>query len=214
MATKKTTSRKTVSKPVRATTKPRTPRRRPKAARPQTEKPETHHVSDTMREQLKKLGDKLQQQKDNIPQLSEKTREHLNKFGETMHEAKDKGVHVAKDVSDSMHKGAQKLGETFNEAKDKGVHAVKEVAEKIRLFAHNATELTKLKIDLHHLKKERANLFTLMGEQLSNLNKSKKLKGIKTKFTHDFKKLDELGATIADKEKAAKNFTADLKKIR
>jgi uncharacterized coiled-coil protein SlyX len=214
MPTKKTTSRRSATKPAKKTTKPRTTRRRVKATKPFAEKPEAQHALDPLREQLKKLGDKLHEQKEHIPHLSDKTHEHLDKFGDTLHEAKDKGVHIAHDVSDSMRKGFQKLGDTLSDAKNKGVHAIKEVAEKIRLFAHDSTELTKLKIELHNLRKEKEKLFMLMGEQLANLYKSHDLSQIENKFTYDFKRLDELETTIAEKEKDSEKFSTDLKAIK
>ena len=101
----------------------------------------------------------------------------------------------------------KKLGDKIHEATDKGVHIVKDIADHVQRFATDATELTKLKIDLHNLKNERTKLYTLMGEQLRNLYISNKLTAIKRRFKEDFKKLDELETEIAVKEKQASGIS-------
>lgn len=96
-----------------------------------------------------------------------------------------------------------KLGDKIHEATDKGIHVAHEIAEDVNKFAKNATELTKLKIDLHNLKEERAKLFALMGEQLRNLYKTDKLSRIKSRMKADFIRIDKLESLIAEKEKLA-----------
>jgi len=94
-----------------------------------------------------------------------------------------------------------KLGDKINEATDKGMNLAHEIAEDVHKFTKNATELTRLKIDLHNLKEERDNLFALMGEQLRNLYRTDKLSRIKSRMKADFIRLDELEALIKEKEK-------------
>ncbi|MCK5512303.1 MAG: hypothetical protein KAI96_05815 [Thermodesulfovibrionia bacterium] len=187
--TKKPSPKKPAPKSAKGTVKPKTTRGRKQTKKTQTtiiaEEKAAHYALDTMRKQLKKLVDKLHEEKDVIPHLSDTTRVQLKKLGDKLHEASDKGVHVAK-----------------------------EIAEKIRLFANETTEITKIKIELHSLKKQRENLLLLMGEQLRNLYKSHQLTHIQTKFTYDFKKLDELEATIAEKEKGIKKTSSNLKTIK
>jgi hypothetical protein len=107
------------------------------------------------------------------------------------------------DFAETTKEQLKKLGDIVHEATDKGVHVVKDIAEEVQRFARDKTELTKIKIKLHHLKAEREKLFTLMGEQLRNLYKSKKLTDIKKRFKADFEKLEELEKTIDEHEKQA-----------
>lgn len=109
----------------------------------------------------------------------------------------------------------KKLSDKIHEATDKGVHVVKDIADHVQRFANDATELTKLKIELHSLRNERTKLYTLMGEQLRNLFVSKKLTKIKTRFADDFKKLQELETAIAEKEERASrmSISEDLEKL-
>ena len=107
------------------------------------------------------------------------------------------------DFADSTKDELKKLGDKIHEATDKGVHIVRDIADHVQRFASDATELTKLRIDLHSLKNERTKLYTLMGEKLRNLYLSKKLTNIKKRFKDDFTRLDELEAAIAEKEKLA-----------
>lgn len=185
----KSSSKKPAPKSARKPVKPKTTRVRRKTKKTQTtkvtEEKAAHRALDTMQEQLKKLGDKLHEEKDVIPHLSDTTREQLKKLGDKLHDASDKGVNAAR-----------------------------EVAEKIRLFATEATEITKRKVELHNLKKQRESLLLLMGEQLRNLYRAHQLTHIETKFTYDFKKLDELEATIAEKEKAIEKASSTLKAIK
>lgn len=97
----------------------------------------------------------------------------------------------------------KKLGEQLHEATNKGIHIARDIAEDVQKFARNATDLTKIKLDLYNLRSERERLYSLMGKNLDKLNKKKKLASVKSKFNKDFKKLGELDAEIRRKEKQA-----------
>ncbi len=136
--------------------------------------------------------------------VKRKTARKVNKKEESLDDVESSMEGMAlNDFAESTKKDLKKLGDKIHEATDKGVHIVKDIAEHVQRFASDATELTKLKIDLHSLKSERTKLYTLMGEQLRNLYISKKLTGIKKRFKDDFKRLDELEAAIAEKEQLA-----------
>jgi hypothetical protein len=83
------------------------------------------------------------------------------------------------------------------------VHLARDIAEDVQKFARDATNLTKVKIELHNLREEKENLYSLMGQHLINLYREKKLTKIATRFKDDFKKLNELESAIAEKEKEA-----------
>jgi hypothetical protein len=103
------------------------------------------------------------------------------------------------DFAESTKEELKKLGDKIHEATDKGVHLAKEIAEDVQQFARDATNLTKVKIELHNLKLEKEKLYSLMGQHLSNLYKEKKLTKIATRFRDDFKKLNELESAIEEK---------------
>ncbi len=107
------------------------------------------------------------------------------------------------DFTDSTRDELKKLGDRIHEAADRGVHIVKDIAEEVHRYAKDATERTRIKIELHNLKAERDKLYTLMGEQIRNLYKSKKLTNINRRFKADFKKLDDLEKAINEHEKKA-----------
>ena len=107
------------------------------------------------------------------------------------------------DFAQSTKDQLMKLGDRIHEAADKGIHVVHDIADDVHSFATNATDLTKLKIDLHNLKEERTKLYSLMGEQLRNLYLTNKLSGIKTRMKADFARLDELESSIDEKQKLA-----------
>jgi hypothetical protein len=107
------------------------------------------------------------------------------------------------DFADSTKEELKKLGDKIHEATDKGVHLAKEIAEDVQKFARDATSFTKVKIELHNLKTEKEKLYSLMGQHLSNLYKEKKLTKLATRFSDDFKKLNELESAIEEKEKEA-----------
>ena len=111
------------------------------------------------------------------------------------------------DFAQSTKEELAKLGDKIHEASDKGIHLAHEIAEDVHKFATNATELTKLKIDLHNLKEEKQKLYALMGEQLRNLYKTGKLSYIKTRMKEDFIRLDELESLIAEKEKLSSRIS-------
>ena len=119
------------------------------------------------------------------------------------------------DFAETTKEELKKLGDKIHEATDKGVHIVRDIAGHVQRFASDATELTKLRIDLHSLKNERTKLYTLMGEQLRNLYLSKKLTNIQKRFKDDFTRLDELEAVIAEKEKLASGIpiSEDINKL-
>jgi hypothetical protein len=144
------------------------------------------HTLDKAREQLRKLGDGLTEitEKKEVHDLLVATRSQLGKLGDRLHEATEKGM-----------------------------HAVKEIAEEVHRFSHDATELTKKKIEIHNLKNEKNNLLALMGQKLRNLHKAKKLSNIQPKFSYDFNKLDELDTLIAEKEREADNLSRDIYEI-
>jgi len=107
------------------------------------------------------------------------------------------------DFAESTKEELKKLGDKIHEATDKGMHLAKEIAEDVQQFARDATNLTKVKIELHNLKSEKEKLYSLMGQHLSNLYKEKKLTKIATRFRDDFKKLNELESAIEQKEQEA-----------
>ena len=107
------------------------------------------------------------------------------------------------DFAENTKAELRKLGDKIHEATDQGVHLAKEIAEDVQKFARGATNLTKVKIELHNLKEEKEKLYSLMGQHLSNLYKEKKLTKIATRFKDDFKKLNELESAIEEKEKEA-----------
>lgn len=111
------------------------------------------------------------------------------------------------DFAETTKAELKTLGDKIHEATDKGVHVVKNIADLVQRFAKDATELTKIKIELHNLKEEKTKLYTLMGEQLRNLYKSQKLSNIDKRFKEDFKKIDELEMAISDKEKQASGIS-------
>ena len=119
-------------------------------------------------------------------------------------------------LSDFAHSTKEeliKLGDRIHEAADKGIHVAHEIAEDVNTFAKNATELTRLKIDLHNLKEEKDKLYTLMGEQLRNLYKIDKLSRIKTRMKDDFLRLDELESLINEKEQRVSDISLSNKSM-
>lgn len=141
----------------------------------------------------------------------DKTREQLKTLGEKFGEAADKGLH---DSLDTTKKQLGKLGDRLQDARNKGMHFAREIAEEVHRFATGATELTKIKIEIHNLKKERETLLQLMGEKLKNLYHSDQLTDVKTKFSYDLNKLEEIEATIIEKEKDADSLSLDIRSIK
>jgi hypothetical protein len=95
----------------------------------------------------------------------------------------------------------KKVGDRLSVAADKGVDLLKEVFGKVKDFSVDAAELTRLKVEIYHLKNERERLLTVMGEKLWQIRDSYKLKAIEPLFTEDFKKLKEFDTAIQTKEK-------------
>lgn len=146
------------------------------------------------------------------PHLSlEKTREQLKTLGEKFGEAADRGLH---DSLETTKKQLGKLGERLHEARNKGMHFAREIAEEVHRFATDATELTKVKIEIHNLKKEREALLQLMGEKLKNLYHSGQFRNVQSKFSYDLNKLEKIEAAIIEKEKDAESLSLDIRSIK
>jgi hypothetical protein len=171
-------TRKPVSRARKTTRKTTVRKKRTKKATPAESKDIIEQLSDSARTQFKKLGDKFQEDKDIMPQMSDATREQLKKLGDKLGEATDKGVTVAKDI-----------------------------AERVRHFASEATELTKLKIEIHKLKSSRDRLIFTVGEKLISLYKARKFSNVETTFADDFKKLDDIKTKLSEKEKAVRKIS-------
>jgi hypothetical protein len=182
-----TSPKKGVRKSPKKTAKPRASRKKPEVSKDLDSMRATHITLEKTRDQLRKLGDKFSDiaEKKDVHDVMETTRVQLRKLGIKLHDATDKGIHV-----------------------------VKEIAEEVHRFSHDATELTKLKIEIHHLKSEHNKLLKLMGERLRNLHKANMLRDIHSKFSYDFQKLDELEENLARKEKEAEGFSLDIKTIK
>jgi hypothetical protein len=101
----------------------------------------------------------------------------------------------------------KKVGDRLSEAADKGVDILKEVFGKVKDFSVDATELTRLKVEIHRLKGDRDRLFTVMGEKLWELQNSDKIGELKALFGEDFKKIEELNKDIETKEKFASKIS-------
>lgn len=190
--TKKTTSKKRSSAKKRTTAKKKTTPRKKTAAR-NIEKPlavETKRSSelklDNILEQLKELGDRVTT-------------------------TTDKNFHEALESAGTQFRTFRNR---LNEAADKSVSAVKDVVEKIHQFSSEATDLTKIKLELHNLQREHEKLLLLIGEQVRNMYKANKLTNIRSKLKYDLKKLDELESGIDEKEKEVNRLAADLKTIK
>jgi hypothetical protein len=126
---------------------------------------------------------------------------------ETLDAKLNTGKMTLSDYAQSTKEELIKLGDKIHEATDKGIHVAHDIAEDVHKFAKNASELTKLKIDLHNLKEEKQKLYALMGEQLRNLYKTDKLSRIKSRMKSDFIRLDELESLITEKEKLASKIS-------
>ena len=116
-------------------------------------------------------------------------------------------------LSEATQKQLKTLGEKLSSAKDKEKVVIMDIAEKVRQFANKATQLTKIKIDIHNLKEEHESLLKLMGENVWNMYKTDNLKNIKSKFTYDFERLKEVESELAEKEKTSSEITKGLKSI-
>ncbi len=139
----------------------------------------------------------------------DKTMDRIKELGDKLAKSAEKGLY-----DETTRDQLRKLKEKLSEAADKGAHAFREAAGKIHQFAGEATELTRLKIELHNLQKEREKFLLLMGEQLRNLYKSNKLRNIREKLKYDFRKIDEIEEAIAEKEREAARLAADMKPVK
>ncbi len=117
-------------------------------------------------------------------------------------------------ISDVTQRQIKRLGEKISSAKEREKLLLKDITAKVRNFASKATQLTKLKIELHNLQEEHEDLLKVMGDNLWNMHKADKVTNIKSKFKYDFKRLSELESEIAAKKKTASEITGILKSIK
>ena len=117
-------------------------------------------------------------------------------------------------ISDATQMQIRNLKEKVISAKDREKIILKDITEKVRNFANKATQLTKLKIELHNLQEEHEDLLKVMGDNLWNMHKADKVTNIKSKFKYDFKRLAELESEIAGKKKTVVEITGILKNIK
>lgn len=106
-----------------------------------------------------------------------------------------------KEFAESARADMKRLGDKIHDAADQGIHVVKEIAKEVRKFSLNATDLTKVKVDLHNLSKEKERRYALLGKKLKKLYNTQKLTNIKSKFNKDFEKLGKIESEIAQKKK-------------
>jgi tRNA U34 5-carboxymethylaminomethyl modifying GTPase MnmE/TrmE len=111
-------------------------------------------------------------------------------------------------ISKVTQKQIRNLGDKVISAKDREKLLLKDITEKVRNFANKATQLTKLKIELHNLREEHEDLLKVMGDNLWNMHKADKVTNIKSKFRYDFKRLEDLESEINKKKKSASEITA------
>ena len=117
-------------------------------------------------------------------------------------------------ISDATQMQIRNLKEKVISAKDREKIILKDITEKVRNFANKATQLTKLKIELHNLQEEHEDLLKVMGDNLWNMHKADKVTNIKSKFKYDFKRLAELESEIDWKKKTVVEITGILKNIK
>jgi len=105
------------------------------------------------------------------------------------------------------------LGDRLSDVTDKGVQAVKSVFQRVSDLAGEASELTRLKLDLVKIKGQRDNAYVELGKKYYSLQKMDKVKGFKTTFGVDLERIDELEANISQKEEELEriNFAEKLK---
>ena len=117
-------------------------------------------------------------------------------------------------ISKVTQRQIRNLGDKVISAKDREKLLLKDITEKVRNFANKATQLTKLKIELHNLREEHEDLLKVMGDNLWNMHKADKVTNIKSKFRYDFKRLEDLESEINKKKKSASEIIAYLKTIK
>jgi hypothetical protein len=107
----------------------------------------------------------------------------------------------------SSEERVKHVGDRLSEAADRGVDIIRDVFGKVKDFSIDATELTRLKVEIYRLKGDKERMLTVIGEKLWELKDSDKLTGIRSLFTDDFKKLEEINGEISKKEKAASKIS-------
>lgn len=76
-------------------------------------------------------------------------------------------------------------------------------ADKVGEFAGEATELARLKIDIHNLETNLDKVYVTVGRKLWELHQKKQISGVGTKFTDEFKEIADLQKQIKAKKKKA-----------
>ncbi len=112
--------------------------------------------------------------------------------------------------SKKQEQKTKSTSDSLNEAVEKGSVFIKDMYEKVRHFSGEATELTRLKIDIRNLKSEREHLYTDMGKRLWDLKQTGNFRGINSVFEKDFTRLEEIEKEIDNKEKEAKKKDLSL----
>jgi hypothetical protein len=171
-------AKKTASRTRKTTRKPSAAKKRTKKTASQESKEKRTEIPAVQPGQIQRPGNSEFDSKDMLPQMSDATREQLKKLGDKLSEATDKGVHVARDI-----------------------------AERVRHFASEATELTKLKVEIHKLKSAHDRLIYDIGNKLVKLYKNQKLANIESTFSDDLTQLEYIKSQIAIKEKAVKKIS-------
>ncbi|MBN2366880.1 MAG: hypothetical protein JXL67_11990, partial [Calditrichaeota bacterium] len=101
----------------------------------------------------------------------------------------------------------KKAGDRLSGAADRGVEVLKEVFGKVKGFSVDATELTRLKVEIYRLKGDKDRMLTIVGEKLWEMRNSEKMKSIRSIFEDDFEKLEKLNSEIEKKEKTASKIS-------
>jgi hypothetical protein len=120
---------------------------------------------------------------------------------------------VVSNISEATGRQLKRFRKGLGSAAETEPKVLKDISEKVRQFANKATELTRLKIELHNLKEEQETLLRVMGENLWNMHRAGKMTRLKTKFRYDFNRLEEVVTEIKEKKRAATRITRSLKKI-
>jgi hypothetical protein len=120
---------------------------------------------------------------------------------------------IMSNISEVTGRKLKRLRKGLGSATEKETKVLKDISGKVRQFANKATELTRLKIELHNLKEEHEGLLRVMGENLWNMHRANRMTRLKSKFKYDFKRLQEVEAEIKEKKRAATRITTFLKKI-
>jgi|GEM_PF-3776439 len=127
-------------------------------------------------------------------------------------DATESNEHTAGGPPYTEYSGNQ-LGDKISDATEKGVKAVKSVFQKVTDLAGEASELTRLKLDLVKIKGQRDSAYVELGKKYYALQKMDKVQGFKATFGKDLEKIDELEANISQKEEELEriNFSEKLK---